>query len=318
VQCCNTVRASGVSATVKVQHPQVHLTYPMRFASADDDTNYLHINTHRVVVGFAARLVFRARFARDTAGATAQLYQSAQPGALTALISPLVDDGLFSHRDDAAGDMVFSATFTATYDTPGAIYFAATNSNDQQSAPLTAAIAVVEGAEQSHREAGLAAAQQLQAQLDRQIANGTARLDALNNIREALLDRLAVAASDVIVSGRMVRWTTAQGLRFAVQAFVGCERSGGRGRGLLGKDAALGVPYKPAAAQRGSGVAAAAAAAAATSGERRRAAAQLHCTCTGCWVHATQLISTAMLHSFLKQRHPQQHPALLVCRAQEV
>jgi hypothetical protein len=222
--------------------------------TADDGASFLHINTDHMVVGSSQRLVFSARFLQNTTGNTARLYQSALPGNLTTLVFPLVDDGLYSHRDEVAGDLVYSNTLTIQFDTVGTVYYAAVagSGSDQ---PLVAMINVVAAPSQIQRDAGLTVARDLQAQLSRE---GTPSLGALNNIRDALLDRHSIQPSDIIVSKRSVRWKTAEGLRFMVQAFVAGERSGGRGRRLLGKDAALGKPYHAAAIQQRPATAAAA------------------------------------------------------------
>jgi hypothetical protein len=246
--CCDAICDEVMLQQGLVWYPCWSSHSTVHFANADAGVSFLRVSPDQVVAGSSVRLVFTAKFADGTAGASVQLYQGLLPGNLTTLIFPLMDDGMFSHRDDVAGDLVYSNTLTIQYNSEGDVNFAAVSSQLSSDYRLIAKLTVLPAPNQTHEAAGLAFAQTLQNQLENQLLTGHGMPQALNNVRDAVLSQLGIAPSDIIVSGRSVRWRTLEGFRFMVQVFVDGERSGGRGRDLLAKDATLGRPYHARAA----------------------------------------------------------------------
>jgi hypothetical protein len=154
---------------------------------------------------------------------------------------PLLDDGMYSHRDDVAGDLVYSNTLTIQYDSEGDINFAATSSQFPSDLRLVGKITVLSAPNQTHDEAGFAFAQQMQTQLENLVSAGFGRAQALSNVRDAVSSELGIPASAITVSGRSVLWRTLEGLTYIV--YLQDDQTWGRRRHLLVKDAMLGRPY---------------------------------------------------------------------------
>lgn len=237
----------------------------------------LQIEPSVAVQGVSSLFLFRVRLAsQPPAGGRVLLHLSPAADAVGDLVGMMYDDGDFSHRDDRAGDLVYSAAFSYQLGTLGSFSFVAvvTAADGTVLAKHRASLTVKAPVPDATVQTRISEGQGIQLGLEQRITAGVPIQQAIVQITQTVVETGADPAS-IITTGRGIQWTTPEGIGMVAlvhqageKSFHGLDVHRGAGSGMDSlllpsnatarrmqqahpgtKDPEFGRPYVPAWAQ---------------------------------------------------------------------